>query len=158
MPKPAVHPPPAEASNEVVMPARRRSVTPAGKLRLVREADACVARGDIEGMLRREGIYSPHLATWRKALARHGVEGLAARRPGRKPKRDAGFLARPQKARPIAGCGSERTVVGRTPAAIVVQVPAVSIGRMEGAGTTLTLSHSARDCRMVNKVSDQSAF
>ena len=49
-------------------------------------------------------------------------------------------------------------LVGRTPAAIVVQVPAVSIGRMEGAGTTLTLSHSARDCRMVNKVSDQSAF
>jgi hypothetical protein len=50
----------------------------------------------------------------------------------------AGFLARRQAARPMAGCGSERTVVGRTPAAIVVQVPAVSIGRMEGAGTTLT--------------------
>jgi hypothetical protein len=49
----------------------------------------------------------------------------------------AGFLARRQKARPMAGCGSERTVVGRTPSAIVVQVPAVSIGRMEGAGTTL---------------------
>jgi hypothetical protein len=30
-------------------------------------------------------------------------------------------------------------LVGRTPAAIVVQVPAVSIGRMEGAGTTLTI-------------------
>jgi hypothetical protein len=50
----------------------------------------------------------------------------------------AGFLARRQTARPMAGCGSERTVVGRTPAAIAVQVPAVSIGRMEGAGTTLT--------------------
>jgi hypothetical protein len=50
----------------------------------------------------------------------------------------AGFLARRQTARPMAGCGSERTVVGHTPAAIVVQVPAVSIGRMEGAGTTLT--------------------
>lgn len=71
------------------MPARRRSFTPAEKLRIVREADACVARGDVEAMLRREGIYSSHLATWRKALARHGVEGLAARRPGRKPKRDA---------------------------------------------------------------------
>ena len=42
----------------------------------------------------------------------------------------------------MAGCGSERTVVGRTPAAIVVQVPAVSIGRMEGAGTTLTVYSS----------------
>ncbi len=98
MPKPAVHPPPAEASNEVVMHARRRSFTPAEKLRIVREADACVARGDIEAMLRREEIFSSHLAMWRKSLARHGVEGLTARRPGRKPKRDAGFLARPQKA------------------------------------------------------------
>lgn len=89
MPKPAVPATPAEASNEVIMPARRRSFTPAEKLRIVREADACVARGDVEAMLRREGIYSSHLATWRKALARHGVEGLAPRRPGRKPKRDA---------------------------------------------------------------------
>jgi transposase-like protein len=80
---------PAEASNEVIMPARRRSFTPAEKLRIVRAADACVARGDVEAMLRREGIYHSHLATWRKALARHGVEGLAARRPGRKLKRDA---------------------------------------------------------------------
>ena len=51
----------------------------------------------------------------------------------------AGFLARPQKARPMAGCGSERTVVGRTPPAIVVQAPAVSMGLLEGAGTTLTV-------------------
>jgi transposase-like protein len=71
MPKPAVPPTPAEASNEVVVPARRRSFTPAEKLRIVREADACVARGDIEAMLRREGIYSSHLSMWRKAVGRH---------------------------------------------------------------------------------------
>ena len=40
-------------------------------LRIVREADACVARGDIEAMLRREEIFSSHLAMWRKSLARH---------------------------------------------------------------------------------------
>ena len=38
----------------------------------------------------------------------------------------------------MAGCGSERFVIGYTPAAIVVQIPAVSIGPLEGAGTTLT--------------------
>jgi hypothetical protein len=60
----------------------------------------------------------------------------------------AGFLARQQTARPMAGCESERSVVGRTPAAIVVQVPAVSIGRMEGAGTTLTLLRRVYDIDM----------
>jgi transposase-like protein len=91
------------------MPARRRSFTPAEKLRIVREADACVARGDVEAMLRREGIYSSHLATWRKALARHGVEGLAARRPGRKPKRDAkGSAHRHAREKECASRGATR--------------------------------------------------
>jgi hypothetical protein len=48
----------------------------------------------------------------------------------------------------MAGCGSEHTVVGPTPAAIVVQVPAVSIGRMEGAGMTLTVDPLARPAAM----------
>jgi uncharacterized protein YceK len=60
----------------------------------------------------------------------------------------AGFLARRQAAWPMAGCGSVRTVVGRTPAAIVVKVPAVSIGRMEGAGMTLTVDPLARPAAM----------
>jgi hypothetical protein len=50
----------------------------------------------------------------------------------------AGFPARQQTARPMAGGGAECTIVGRTPAAIVVQAPTVSIGILEGAGTTLT--------------------
>jgi hypothetical protein len=45
---------------------------------------------------------------------------------------------------PVAGCGAECTVVGRTPAAIVVQVPTVSIEILEGAGTTLTLQRPRR--------------
>jgi hypothetical protein len=51
----------------------------------------------------------------------------------------AGFLARPQTAWPMAGGGAECTVGGRTPAAIVVQAPTVSIGLLEGSGTTLTV-------------------
>ena len=40
----------------------------------------------------------------------------------------------------MPACGSERIVVGRTLAEIVVHAPdpAVSIGFLEGAGTTLT--------------------
>jgi hypothetical protein len=70
----------------------------------------------------------------------------------------AGFLARPQKARPMAGCGSERTVVGRTPAAIVVQIPAVSIGVLEGARTTLTMPPITCQARMWVNVVMTGAF
>lgn len=67
----------------------RRTFTAAEKLRIVREADACTERGEVEALLRREGLYSSHLAAWRKALRLHGEKGVATRAPGRKPTRDA---------------------------------------------------------------------
>jgi transposase len=73
----------------VPKPGQRRSFSAAEKLRIVREAAACTKRGDIEALLRREGIYSSLLAGWRKQLALHGSEALAGRKPGRKPKLDA---------------------------------------------------------------------
>ena len=51
---------------EVVATAKRRSFSKAEKLRILAAADACAAPGDIGALLRREGIYSSHLATWRK--------------------------------------------------------------------------------------------
>jgi transposase-like protein len=68
---------------------QRRFFSAAEKLRIVREAAACTERGDIEALLRREGIYSSLLAAWRKQLALHGSEALAGRKRGRKPKLDA---------------------------------------------------------------------
>src|ERR1019366_4271456 len=68
---------------------RRRSFSAAEKLRIVREAAASTKRGGVEALLRREGIYSSHLAAWRKELVLHGSEALAGRKPGRKPKLDA---------------------------------------------------------------------
>ena len=56
----------ARPDPEVVPTAKRRSFSKAEKLRIVAAADACVAPGDIGALLRREGIYSSHLATWRK--------------------------------------------------------------------------------------------
>lgn len=73
----------------VPKPGHRRSFTAAEKLRIVREAAACTRRGDIEALLRREGIYSSLLAAWRKQLALHGSEALTAHKPGRKPRLDA---------------------------------------------------------------------
>jgi transposase len=70
-------------------PSKRRVFTASEKLRIVRAAAACTERGSIEALLRREGIYSSLLASWRKELALHGTDGLAGRKPGRKPKMDA---------------------------------------------------------------------
>lgn len=73
---------------EVKAPKRRRVFSPAEKLRIVREAAACPP-GEVQVLLRREGIYSSHLAAWRRALEAHGVEGMAGRQRGRKAKFDA---------------------------------------------------------------------
>lgn len=51
---------------QVVPTAKRRTFSKAEKLRILAAADACVAPGDIGALLRQEGIYSSHLATWRK--------------------------------------------------------------------------------------------
>lgn len=81
---------PSGSSVEVVAkPGQRRSFSAADKLRIVREAAACTKRGEVEALLRREGIYSSLLSAWRKQLALHGSEALAGRKPGRKPKLDA---------------------------------------------------------------------
>lgn len=77
------------AVETVPKPGKRRKFSAAEKLRIVREAAACTQRGDIEALLRREGIYSSLLTAWRKQLALHGSEALAGRKPGRKPKQDA---------------------------------------------------------------------
>lgn len=76
-------------SLETVPKRTRRVFSAAEKLRIVKEADACVAsgkRGDLEALLRREGIYSSHLSSWRSQLGEHGATGLAAKKPGRKPR------------------------------------------------------------------------
>jgi transposase-like protein len=52
---------------EVSPKARRRQYSAAEKIRILREADACAGqKGAVAALLRREGLYSSHLATWRK--------------------------------------------------------------------------------------------
>ena len=58
----------------------------------MKAAEAAIAsgeRGALEALLRKEAIYSSHLSTWRRQFAGNGEAGLAARRPGRKPRLDA---------------------------------------------------------------------
>lgn len=52
---------------EVSAKATRRRFTTAEKIRILREADACAhEKGAVTALLRREGLYSSHLTSWRK--------------------------------------------------------------------------------------------
>lgn len=51
---------------QVIARSTRRRFTVAEKLRILREADACTQHGQIGALLRREGIYSSTLASFRK--------------------------------------------------------------------------------------------
>ena len=52
---------------EVVAKPKRRQFTAQYRLRILEEADRCTQPGEVGRLLRREGLYSSHLATWRKA-------------------------------------------------------------------------------------------
>jgi transposase-like protein len=64
------------------VPARhaRRRFTPACKLEILRKADACTRHGELGALLRKEGLYSSHLITWRQQRA----TGLTPKKRGRK--------------------------------------------------------------------------
>jgi transposase-like protein len=65
----------------------RRHYSAEYKLRILAEADRCEGPGTLGALLRREGLYSSHLSTWRKQREQGILDGLAPRRRGRKPKR-----------------------------------------------------------------------
>jgi transposase len=50
------------------------------KRKIVREADACKTPGAIGALLRREGLYSSHLTTWRAARERGELAGAPTKR------------------------------------------------------------------------------
>ena len=71
---------------EVVAKASRRRFTVEYKRKIVREADGCKTAGAVGALLRREGLYSSHLTTWRAAQERGELAGQARRRgPPRDP-------------------------------------------------------------------------
>ena len=64
---------------EVVAHAKRRTLS---------ELDEAAGCGAIGAILRREGLYSSHIATWRREREAGVFEGLTPRKRGPKPKRD----------------------------------------------------------------------
>ena len=69
--------------------ATRRTFSAAYKLRIVEEADRCTERGQIGALLRREGLYSSQLATWRREREAGGLQAMTPKKRGRKAGQDA---------------------------------------------------------------------
>ncbi len=62
---------------------KRRSFSAEQKLRILKEADACEKPGELGALLRREGLYSSHLSTWRRQREQ-GALGALGQKRGRK--------------------------------------------------------------------------
>ena len=79
---------------EVSTKAKRRSFTAQYKRRILEEADRCTKPGEIGAMLRREGLYSSNLSKWRREREAAELAGLAPKKRGRKPDKEAAELAK----------------------------------------------------------------
>jgi transposase-like protein len=77
---------PQPPNPEVPDKPQRRQFPADYKLRILKEAEACRDLGEIGAILRREGLYSSHLTTWRRQREEGSLEALQARKRGRKEK------------------------------------------------------------------------
>ena len=85
----ASSPPPARPNPEVVADARRRTFSLDYKLGILKKAEALKATGGIAALLRREGLYSSHLTTWRQEREAGMRQGLTPKSRGPKQKPDS---------------------------------------------------------------------
>jgi len=69
---------------EVPEKATRRKFSAEYKLRILRLADSCADPGSLGKLLRKEGLYSSNLTTWRRQREKGVLEGLKPAKRGRK--------------------------------------------------------------------------
>ena len=70
---------------EVLAKASRRRFTAEYKRKILREANTCTEPGAIGALLRREGLYSSNLTTWRAQRERGELAGLTPKKRGPAP-------------------------------------------------------------------------
>ncbi len=115
-----------------VVPRGRRFFSKADKQRILQAADRCSAPGEIGTLMRREGVYSSSLSTWRRQRQAAEQAALAPHKRGPKPAADRDQLLQiarltrdndrlknrldkhrgPKKSRGLAG-PSDRTTTAR---------------------------------------------
>ena len=73
---------------EVPARTKLRRFTAGYKLRILEEADACRAPGEVGALLRREGLYSSQLTQWRRARREGSLKALSRPRGPKGRRRD----------------------------------------------------------------------
>jgi len=73
---------------EVLEKPQRRRFTAEYKLRILQEVDDLTDTGQIGALLRREGLYSSHLTTWRRQRDTGALAALSPKKRGRKASRE----------------------------------------------------------------------
>ena len=71
---------------EVPEKTPRRKFTAKYKLKILAEADTCTQPGQMGALLRREGLYSSNLTTWRRQREQGLLDALSPKKRGRKRK------------------------------------------------------------------------
>ncbi len=74
----------AAVDAEVVPHARRRQFSNADKRRILEAADRCTRPGEVGALMRREGVYSSSLSTWRRQREAGDLAALAPQKRGPK--------------------------------------------------------------------------
>lgn len=72
----------AQETEVLATKAKRRSFTAQYKRDIVKRAEACKEPGQIGALLRKEGLYSSHLTTWRQELLERDLAALAPKKRG----------------------------------------------------------------------------
>jgi transposase-like protein len=76
---------PSVKETEVLAKAKRRGFTADYKQRILNEVDQAAGRaGEVGAILRREGLYSSHLAAWRRLREAGELSALTAKKRGPK--------------------------------------------------------------------------
>ncbi len=75
---------PCTPDPEVPAKAKRRRFSAGYKLKILQAADQCSDSGEVGALLRREGLYSSHLAAWKKLRTKGELRGLSPKKRGRK--------------------------------------------------------------------------
>jgi transposase len=115
-------PPPSVASgsdSEVVPRARRRTFTNADKRRILHAADLCTKPGEVGALMRREGVYSSSLSTWRRQREAADLAALAPHKRG--PKTDCARVDAQQIALLTRECDKLRVELDKAKLVIEVQ-------------------------------------
>ena len=75
---------PPGTDSEVVPRARRRHFSNADKRRILEAVDRCTKPGEVGALMRREGVYSSSVSTWRRQREAADLAALAPQKRGPK--------------------------------------------------------------------------